>query len=170
MLLITSINAIPIDKFFPFNGDKLCLIDATSGMVHTNNILDELGIPITEVNPEDCYEYRLSPNDDASSLEIDVTFPFFDKTFLNAFVSSLHKYIYLLYLRRIIYSFIPKFHNIKWTLARIIKEFKDQPYKINVRNPYQKLSECWFFLCHSSTGGDPYFLTINVIHMYDIFR
>ena len=65
------------------------MIDATSGLVHTSNTLDDSGRLITELYPDDCYEYRLSPNDDASSqnINISVTFPFFAKRFMNVFVS-----------------------------------------------------------------------------------
>ena len=89
MLLLATVNGIPIDKFFPFNGDKVCLIDATTGLVYTSNSLDGTGRPINELYPDDCNEYRLSPNDDASShnLNITVTFPFFAKRFMNVFVS-----------------------------------------------------------------------------------
>ena len=74
VLLVTVANGIPIEDFFPFNGENVCLIDATTGLVHTSNV---------------CAEYRLSPNDDASSqsISISVTFPFFAKRFMNVFVS-----------------------------------------------------------------------------------
>ena len=89
VLLVTVVNGIPMDDFFPFNGDKVCLIDATSGLIHTSNTLDDSGRLITEIGPDDCNEYRLSPNDDASSQNIGIsfTFPFFAKRFMNVFVS-----------------------------------------------------------------------------------
>ena len=89
LVLLTSVNGIPIEDFFPFNGDKVCLIDATTGLVHTTNTLDGSGRPVNELNSGDCDEYRLSPNDDASShnISITVTFPFFAKRFMNVFVS-----------------------------------------------------------------------------------
>ena len=87
VLLVTVVNGIPIEDFFPFNGEKVCLIDATTGLIHTSNTLDDAGISIA--NPSNCFEYRLSPNDDASSQNIDIsdTFPFFAKRFMNVFVS-----------------------------------------------------------------------------------
>ena len=89
ILLVTSVNTIPIEDFFPFDGDNVCMIDATTGLVHTSNSLDGPGRPITEINEGECDEYRLSPNDDASSynINIDFTFPFFAKRFMNVFVS-----------------------------------------------------------------------------------
>lgn len=89
ILLVTSVNGIPIGDFFPFDGNKVCLIDTTSGLIHTSNTLDGSGRPINELSPNDCYEYRLSPNDDASSqnIGITVTFPFFAKRFMNVYVS-----------------------------------------------------------------------------------
>ena len=89
VLLVTVVNGIPIDDFFPFNGDKVCLIDVTTGLVHTSNMLDDSGRSITEIDQADCNEYRLSPNDDAGShsINISVTFPFFAKRFMNVFVS-----------------------------------------------------------------------------------
>ena len=89
VLLVTVVNGIPIEDFFPFNEGKICLIDATTGLVHTSNTLDHSGREITELNPTECDEYRLSPNDDASShnISISVTFPFFARRFMNIFVS-----------------------------------------------------------------------------------
>ena len=89
VLLVTVVNGIPIEDFFPFNGDRVCLIDATNGLVHTSNTLDSSGRFVNETDPDDCDEYRLSPNDDASShtITISVTFPFFAKRFMNVFVS-----------------------------------------------------------------------------------
>ena len=89
VLLVMAANGIPIEDFFPFDGDKVCLIDATTGLVHTSNLLDASGRSITEIDPDDCAEYRLSPNDDASSQNINIsnTFPFFAKRFMNVFVS-----------------------------------------------------------------------------------
>lgn len=89
LLLVTVVNGIPIEDFFPFNGDKVCLIDATTGLVHTSNMLDDSGRSVTEINPTYCNEYRLSPNDDASSqnIRISVTFPFFARRFMNIYVS-----------------------------------------------------------------------------------
>ena len=89
VLLVTVANGIPIEDFFPFDGENVCLIDATTGLVHTSNTLDDSGRQITELYPTDCDEYRLSPNDDASShnISISVTFPFFVRRFRNVFVS-----------------------------------------------------------------------------------
>ena len=89
ILLVTSVNGIPIEDFFSFGDTKVCLIDATTGLVHTNNSLDSPGKLITDVGQTKCDEYRLSPNDDASShnISISVTFPFFAKRFMNVFVS-----------------------------------------------------------------------------------
>ena len=89
ILLVTSVNGIPIKQFFPFDKDNVCLIDATTGLVHTSNTLDGSGRSINELDPDDCFEYRLSPNDDASShnISITVTFPFFAKRFMNVYVS-----------------------------------------------------------------------------------
>ena len=91
ILLVATVNAIPIEDFFPFNGDKVCLIDATTGLIHTSNTLDGSGIPSSDLNPSDCDEFRLSPNDDASSQNIDISisFPFFNKRFRNIFVSNI---------------------------------------------------------------------------------
>ena len=89
VLLVTAVNGIPIEDFFPFNECNVCLIDATTGLVHTSNTLDSSGRSVNEIDPDDCDEYRLSPNDDASSQNIDIsfTFPFFAKRFMNVFVS-----------------------------------------------------------------------------------
>jgi len=89
IVLVTSVNGIPLDKFFPFNQTNVCLIDATTGLVHTSNTLDNFGKLITDINSSECEEYRLSPNDDASShnISISVTFPFFAKRFMNVYVS-----------------------------------------------------------------------------------
>ena len=89
------VNGIPIDQFFPFSGDKVCLIDNNNGLVYTSNTMDGTGRPISEVNPDECNEYRLSPNDDASShnLNITVTFPFFAKRFMSVFVSWNNGYV-----------------------------------------------------------------------------
>ena len=89
LVLVTSVNGIPIEDFFPFNGTKVCLIDTATGLVHTSNTLGGSGRPITDLNNGECDEYRLSPNNDASShnISIDFTFPFFTKRFTNVFVS-----------------------------------------------------------------------------------
>ena len=89
ILLVTVAKGIPIEDFFPFNGEKVCLIDATTGLIHTSNTLGDAGRLIADLDPNDCFEYRLSPNDDASSqnINISVTFPFFAKRFMNVFVS-----------------------------------------------------------------------------------
>ena len=89
ILLVTSVYGIPIEKFFPFNESKVCLIDVETKLVYTSNMLDEFGRPINETYPDECDEYRLSPNDDDSShnFSISVTFPFFAKRFTNIFVS-----------------------------------------------------------------------------------
>ena len=86
VLLVTVVNGIPIEDFFPFNGDEVCLIDATTRL---DSSLDGSGRHITELYPTDCNEYKFSPNDDASSqnINISVTFPFFKKRFKNIFVS-----------------------------------------------------------------------------------
>ena len=89
ILLITSVNGIPIGDFVPFTTGKICLIDATTGLVHTNNTLDKFGKSTTDLNSGECDTFRLSPNDDASSnnIRITVTFPFFGRRFRNVFVS-----------------------------------------------------------------------------------
>ena len=89
VLLVTAVNGIPIEDFFPFNGDRVCLIDATTGLVHTTNTLNDPGKQITALYPTECDEYRLSRNDDASSYNISIsdTFPFFVRRFRNVFVS-----------------------------------------------------------------------------------
>ena len=90
ILLSTVVDGIPIDDFFPFNGQKVCLMDATTGLVYTNNMIDDFGVPITDLNPSDCHEFRLTPNDDASSQNISISsrFAFFNKHFENLFVSN----------------------------------------------------------------------------------
>ena len=89
LLLIASVGSIPIEDFFPFNGERVCLIDTATGLVHTSNVLDCNGRAFTDINPSECYEYRLNPNDDDSSYEIniDVMFPFFSKRFQSVYVS-----------------------------------------------------------------------------------
>ena len=89
LLLVVSVNSLPLEKFFPFNRDRVCLIDAITGLVHTSNKIDSSGKPISEISMSTCQEFRLSPNDDASSQNINIsyTFPFFAKRFKNVFVS-----------------------------------------------------------------------------------
>ena len=90
LLLIASVSyGIPIDDFFPFNGERVCLIDTDTGLVHTSNVLDCSGKALSEVHPSECYEFRLSPNDDGSShnFDISVAFPFFAKRFKSLYVS-----------------------------------------------------------------------------------
>lgn len=92
LLLIALVKSIHIEDFLPFNGyngDKVCLVDADTGLIHTNNRLDEFGKHISELNPDDCDEYRFSSGDDFSSpiITIPVTFPFFGKSFTRVFVS-----------------------------------------------------------------------------------
>ena len=89
LILIASVNSLPLEEFFPFNGDRVCLIDAITGLVHTSNEIDSHGKPISEISNSQCYEFRLSRNDDASSQNINIsyTFPFFAKRFRNVFVS-----------------------------------------------------------------------------------
>ena len=89
VLFSTMVNGIPIEEFFPFNGEKVCLMDASVGLVYTNNTIDEFGVPITDLNPLDCNEFRLTPNDDASSQNISISFSFafFNKRFKTLFVS-----------------------------------------------------------------------------------
>lgn len=91
LLLVTSVNSLPLEEFFPFNRGSVCLIDAITGLVHTSNEIDSNGKPISEISDSQCHEYRLSPNDDASSQNINIsyTFPFFAKRFRNVFVSLL---------------------------------------------------------------------------------
>ena len=91
ILLVTLVSGVPIEDFFPFNGTKVCLIDATTGLIHVSNTLDDSGVLITDVNPSDCPEFRLSPNDDASSqnINLSIPFPFFNKRFRNVFVSAI---------------------------------------------------------------------------------
>ena len=90
LLLIASVSGIPLDQFFPFNGDRVCLIDAATGLVHTSNVLDCNGKLFTEINSSECEEFRLSPNNDGSShnISISVTFPFFSKRFQSVYVSE----------------------------------------------------------------------------------
>ena len=90
LLLLCSINGVPIEEFLPFNGSKLCLIDAVSGMIHTSNVLDSNRVTIDELDRSKCDEFRLSPNDDAGSynISISVTFPFFARQFKNVYVST----------------------------------------------------------------------------------
>ena len=87
LLLIAAVsNGIPMDDFFPFNGERVCLIDTDTGLVHTSNVLDCSGKTLAEVYPTECDEFRLSPNDDGSSY-ISATFPFFSKRFRSLYVS-----------------------------------------------------------------------------------
>ena len=90
LLLVTLASSIPIQDFFPFNGEKVCMIDSTTGLVHTSNMIDGFGVSITNLNPSECFEFRLSPNDDASSQNIGIStsFTFFNKRFRNVFVST----------------------------------------------------------------------------------
>ena len=94
ILLVTLVSGVPIEDFFPFNGTKVCLIDATTGLIHVSNT-DDSGVPITNVSPSDCPEFRLSPNDDASSpiISLSIPFPFFNKRFRNVLVSAITKYV-----------------------------------------------------------------------------
>ena len=90
LLLVSSVsNGIPIKDFFPFNGDRVCLIDTDTGLIHTSNVLDCNGKAFTELYPSECDEFRLSPNDDGSShnIKISVSFPFFSERFKNVYVS-----------------------------------------------------------------------------------
>ena len=90
LLLIASVsNGIPINDFFPFDGERVCLIDTDTGLVHTSNVLDCSGKALAEVDPSECDEFRLSPNDDGSShnFSISVTFPSFSKRFRSLYVS-----------------------------------------------------------------------------------
>ena len=91
-LLIALVNGIHLEDFIPFNGyngDKVCLVDTDTGLIHTSNTLDEFGKHITKLNPDDCDEYRFSSGDDFSShlINIPVTFPFFANSFTRIFVS-----------------------------------------------------------------------------------
>ena len=89
LLLLASVGAIPIDHFFPFNGEKVCLVDDVTGLIHTSNVLDCYGRAFSDIDPSQCNEFRLNPNDDGSSHEmsLSVTFPFFGKRFQNVYVS-----------------------------------------------------------------------------------
>ena len=89
LLLIASVATIPIDDFFPFNGDKVCLVDDVTGMIHTSNVLDCNGRAFSDINPSECHGFRLNPNDDGSSHEMHLssTFPFFGKRFQSVYVS-----------------------------------------------------------------------------------
>lgn len=89
LLLVTSVNSVPLADFFPYNGEKVCLIDAVTGLVHTSNAIDSNGKPTSGISDSECHEFRLSPNDDSSSQNISIsyTFPFFAKRFRNVFVS-----------------------------------------------------------------------------------
>ena len=86
LLLIHSAISIPIGDFFPFNGPKLCLFDTVTMLVVGSD-----GVPIEdEVTSQVCEEFRLSPNNDGSSPNINIgfTFPFFTKRFQNLYVST----------------------------------------------------------------------------------
>ena len=95
LLLLWPACSVPMEEFLPYNGPKLCLIDAVTGMIHTSNLLDSRGVSIDELDRSKCDEFRLSPNDDAGSynISISVAFPFFTRHFKNAFVSqqNVHK-------------------------------------------------------------------------------
>lgn len=88
LLLIATVNGIPLDQFLPFNGSKLCLIDAITGLIHIES-KHTPGLPGDRINSTFCLEFSICPNDDASSHDIDLsfTFPFFAKHFTNVFVS-----------------------------------------------------------------------------------
>ena len=90
LLLLWPACSVPMEEFFPYNGPKLCLIDAVTGMIHTSNLLDSSGVSIDELDRSKCDEFRLSPNDDAGSynISISVAFPFFTRHFKNVFVSQ----------------------------------------------------------------------------------
>ena len=89
LLLVDSVIGIPLQDFFPFNGPAVCLCDTSTGLVHTSNMLDINGVSVDDVNRKDCEEFRLTPNDDGSSYNINIKlgFPFFTKRFKNVFVS-----------------------------------------------------------------------------------
>ena len=89
LLLIAAVAAIPLEDFFPFNGEKVCLVDDVTGLIHTSNVLDCNGKAFSDIDLSDCHEFRLNPNDDGSSHEmhLKVTFPFFGKRFQNVYVS-----------------------------------------------------------------------------------
>ena len=88
LLLVVTVNGIPLDQFLPFNGSKICVIDAVTGLIHIEN-KNTPGLPSSRINSTSCLEYTLSPNDDASShnISISFTFPFFAKQFTNVYVS-----------------------------------------------------------------------------------
>ena len=88
---LVAVSALPIRKFMPFNGPKVCLYDTTIGLVHTSNVLDSNGVSIDDVSTVKCEEFRLSPNDDGSlfNLSISFSFPYFESRFRNLFVSYL---------------------------------------------------------------------------------
>ena len=89
ILFLHSVNSIPLEDFFPFNGSKVCLIDTVTGLVHTSNVLDCNGRIFAEINQTDCEEFRLTPNNDGSShnISIAVSFPFFSRRFTSVYVS-----------------------------------------------------------------------------------
>ena len=91
LLLIHSACSIPITDFFPFNGPKLCLFDTVTMLVHKNNVVGSDGVPIKDVTSQDCEEFRLSPNNDGSSpnINIKLNFPFFSRQFSNLYVSTI---------------------------------------------------------------------------------
>ena len=99
LLFIASVGCIPIEEFFPFNEGRVCLIDDATGFIHTSNVLDCNGRVVTDINPSECDEYRLSPNDDGNSRNISTsfTFPFFGKRFQNFYVSQTFCYLYISY-------------------------------------------------------------------------
>ena len=103
LLFIASVGCIPIEEFFPFNEGRVCLIDDATGFVHTSNVLDCNGRVVTAINPSECDEYRLSPNDDGNSRNISTsfTFPFFGKRFQNFYVSQTSCYLYIYHIRYI---------------------------------------------------------------------
>lgn len=87
-LLVVTVNGIPLDQFFPFNGSKLCLIDAVTGLIHIES-KDTPGLPSSRFNGSSCSEFTICPNDDSGShhVHLSFAFPFYGKHFRRVYVS-----------------------------------------------------------------------------------
>ena len=87
-LLVVTVNGIPLDQFFPFNGGKLCLIDAVTGLVHIES-KNTPGLPSSRFGGSSCSEFSICPNDDSGSHHVNLsfTFPFYAKCFTSVYVS-----------------------------------------------------------------------------------
>ena len=75
-----------LGTFIPYKEDKICVVDTSTGFVHTNSSVKSGTFQL--LDGKNCTEYKLSPNNYGSSgaVPISVPFPMFQHTYNKIFV------------------------------------------------------------------------------------